>query len=69
MTPRQCRAARALLGWKQSTLAHKAGIGLSTVAQFEGGQTRTYPANIVAMEIALNRAGAVFIRTRGVILK
>jgi|WetSurMetagenome_2_1015567.scaffolds.fasta_scaffold00674_42 hypothetical protein len=26
MTPAQCRAARALLGWDQVVLAHKAGM-------------------------------------------
>lgn len=69
MTPRQCRAARALLGWKQNRLAHQAGISLSAVAQFEGGQTQTYPRNIEAMESALNRAGVRFIRTYGVIAR
>lgn len=69
MTPRQCRAARALLGWKQSTLAHRAGVGLSTVAQFEGGNWRTYPRNIEAMETALNRAGISFVKTYGVLAR
>jgi len=69
VTPRQCRAARALLGWKQNRLAYQAGISLSAVAQFEGGQRRTYPRNIEAMESALNRAGVRFIRTSGVIAR
>lgn len=67
MTPRQCRAARALLGWKQSILAHRAGVGLSTVAQFEAGNWRTYPRNIEAMEKALNHAGIRFVKTYGVL--
>ena len=35
MTPAQCRAARALLDITQSQLAHAAGLGLSTVVDFE----------------------------------
>jgi hypothetical protein len=27
MTPAQCKAARALLGWKQADLGQKAGLG------------------------------------------
>jgi transcriptional regulator with XRE-family HTH domain len=31
----QIRAARALLGWSQSTLARKAGVGLATLQRIE----------------------------------
>jgi len=35
ISPAQCRAARALLDWKQETLATKAGVALKTVRDFE----------------------------------
>lgn len=38
LTPAQCRAARALLGWTQATLADRAGVARRTVAHFEVGR-------------------------------
>lgn len=35
--PNQCKAARDLLGWKQSDLSEKSSIGESTIADFERG--------------------------------
>jgi transcriptional regulator with XRE-family HTH domain len=35
MTPQQCRAARTLAELTQATLAKAAGLGISTVADFE----------------------------------
>jgi transcriptional regulator with XRE-family HTH domain len=35
MTPQQCRAARTLAQLTQATLAKAAGLGISTVADFE----------------------------------
>ena len=32
MTPKQVRAARALLGWSQAELAKKAELGITTIA-------------------------------------
>lgn len=37
LTPEQCRAARALLGWTQRQLAEQSGIALRTIVFFEGG--------------------------------
>jgi DNA-binding XRE family transcriptional regulator len=58
MTPAQCRAARALLGWSQDELARNAGISRSSVAQFElelrQGQNRDQ------LQIALEDAGIEF---------
>jgi predicted transcriptional regulator len=37
ITPRQIRAARALLGWSQQRLADKAIIALNALARLEKG--------------------------------
>jgi transcriptional regulator with XRE-family HTH domain len=60
VTPRQSRAARALLGWTQADLAKAATIGLSTVKNYEGELRETTPANLHAIIHALEDAGAVF---------
>jgi ribosome-binding protein aMBF1 (putative translation factor) len=38
MTPDQCRAARALLDWRQDTLAERARAGVTTIRNFENGK-------------------------------
>jgi transcriptional regulator with XRE-family HTH domain len=38
LTPEACRAARALLRWGVRDLAAAAGVGVVTVARFEGGE-------------------------------
>jgi transcriptional regulator with XRE-family HTH domain len=45
LTPAQCRAARALLGWSAEDLAKAGGFGIMTVKRLEGGQ----PVNAVSM--------------------
>ena len=35
LTPEQCRAARAVLGWSREDLAQKAGVSAGTVVGFE----------------------------------
>lgn len=45
VTPRQVRAARGLLGWKQEDLAAKSEISPSTIQRFEDGKgysSKTY---------------------------
>ena len=65
MTAAQCRAARALLDMTQSELAAAAGLGLSTVVDFEKGRREVSKEGITAMRRALERAGLAFNR-RGV---
>jgi len=58
--PAQCRAARALVGMGQGTLAGKAGLPLNDIVEFETG--RTPPANnLAAIRTALESAGVIFI--------
>jgi transcriptional regulator with XRE-family HTH domain len=60
MTPAQCRAGRALLNITQSQLAEAAGLGLSTIVDFEKGRRQVSNDAIQAMQTALNRAGVAF---------
>ena len=63
LTAAQIRAARALLGWSQPTLAAAAALSLPTVVRMEGqqGPGRSSAANVDAVQRALQDAGVVFI--------
>ena len=39
LRPTQCRAARALLGWTQDTLAARSGVNILAIRRFEAGKT------------------------------
>jgi transcriptional regulator with XRE-family HTH domain len=60
ITPEQCRAARALLKMKQTELAKAAGVGVSTVTNFELGTKPVSPEMVRAMRLALENRGIVF---------
>jgi transcriptional regulator with XRE-family HTH domain len=65
MTPAQARAARALLNLTQTKLASVAGVGLSTVIDFERSR-RAVSADVVAdIRAALEWAGVQFIDENG----
>jgi transcriptional regulator with XRE-family HTH domain len=57
MSPEQCRAARGWLEWTQQQLARRAGVGLSTVRDFEKGERTPIPNNLAAMRRAIEEAG------------
>jgi transcriptional regulator with XRE-family HTH domain len=57
MSPEQCRAARGWLGWTQQELARRAGVGLSTVRDFEKGERTPIPNNLAAIRRAIEDAG------------
>jgi transcriptional regulator with XRE-family HTH domain len=60
MTPAQCRAARALLDMTQPQLAEAAGLGLSTVVDYERTRRNVSPDAVGAIRSALEAAGVEF---------
>jgi transcriptional regulator with XRE-family HTH domain len=65
ITPEQCRAARALLNWRQEELANEAGVGIVTVRQFEGAAHAPRRATLEVIRRALETAGVQFIEENG----
>lgn len=61
ITPGQCRAARALLDLTQPQLADLAGLGLSTIVDFEKSRRDISQDAAVAIQRALEKAGIKFI--------
>ena len=57
ITPGQCRAARALLDITQPELAGAAGLGLSTIVDFEKSRRDVSRAAVLSMQRALEKAG------------
>jgi transcriptional regulator with XRE-family HTH domain len=69
ITREACRAARGLLDWSQDQLATKAGVGNSTVRNFEAGRSIPTANNLGAIKRALQTAGVEFFNDSGVKLK
>ena len=65
MSPAQCRAGRALLEITQTQLATSAGLGLSTVVDFEKGRRQVSSESIELIFQALTQAGVEFIDENG----
>ena len=61
----QCRAGRALLDLTQPALASRAGLGLSTIVDFERARRPVSSAAISAICKALQTAGVEFIKENG----
>ncbi len=61
ITPRQIKAARALLGWSQQDLADRAIISLNALTRLERGQVDSRLSTLQAVENALIRGGVEFI--------
>jgi len=57
MSPEQCRAARAWLGWPQDELAKRARVGLSTLKDFESGKRAPMRNNLEAIRHTIEVAG------------
>ncbi len=67
LTPKHIRAARALLAWSQQDLAKAAGVGTSTIADFERGSRTPVANNAQAIRAALEGAGISFLLNGAVI--
>ena len=58
---RQIRAARALLGWKQTDLAAAAKISIVALKNLELGLTDPRSSTINAIQMAFEKAGVMFL--------
>ena len=65
MTPAQCKAARAIIDMTQPKLADLAGVGLSTIVDFEKERRVVAQPSIDAIRAALEAAGVEFIAENG----
>jgi len=61
ITPAQIRAARALLGWKQSKLAAAASVSEISIKNIERGATDARSSTLGKIEDAFAREGVEFL--------
>lgn len=63
ITGRQLRAARALLGWEQITLANKARVAVGTIRRMESfeGPVRAWTSTLSQVQATLEKAGVEFL--------
>jgi transcriptional regulator with XRE-family HTH domain len=61
IVPAQIRAARALLGWSQDTLANAASVGLNTIRDIERGRRGDAAGSLISVEEALRKGGVTFL--------
>ena len=63
----QLRAARALLGWSQGSLAVASGLAIATIKRMESarGPLKSSAENVLKVQQALEDAGVVFIERNG----
>lgn len=65
VSPAQCRAARALIGWSQGQLAEASSVAKATIANFEAGKREPYARTLEDLRRALEAAGVEFIPENG----
>jgi transcriptional regulator with XRE-family HTH domain len=65
VTPEQCRAARALLGWSQGDLEAASRVGKATIANFERGASTPFDRTLADLRRALEAAGVIFLDSNG----
>lgn len=57
LSPAQCRAARALLGWSQHELSATSGLAAETIAAFEAGRNALPEQSLAGLRSVLAAAG------------
>ena len=65
LSPAQCRAARALIGWSQDKLATESKVAKATIANFEANRRAPYDRTLVDLRATLETAGVEFIPENG----
>jgi predicted transcriptional regulator len=65
VTPREVRAARAMLGWARQLLADRALVSLNAVIRLEQGVVDSRTSTIMAVRRALEGAGIEFLSLGG----
>ena len=60
-SPNQSKAARALLSWSQTDLADAAGLGLSTIKDYESGRRKPHNRNLSKIDTAFSERGIEFL--------
>lgn len=61
ITPAQIRAARALIGWKQTDLASASGVSEMSIKNIERGVTDPRASTLTAIQKAMENAGVLFL--------
>jgi transcriptional regulator with XRE-family HTH domain len=61
LTPEQCRAARAILGWSRDDLARRSKVSAGTVVAFETGGSDAKVSTLQKLRKAFTDAGIVMI--------
>lgn len=62
LSPKQCRAGRAVLSWSQSDLSKESGVSLRSVQEFEAERRNPNRSTLQALLAALERNGIEFQR-------
>lgn len=57
MTAAHCRAARAWLGWSQSDLSKRSGVGLTGIRDFESENRRTHNTVRLLLQSTFAKSG------------
>jgi transcriptional regulator with XRE-family HTH domain len=65
ITPEQCRAARALLGWSQDDLENSSRVSKKTIAEFEREAQIPYDKTLREIEMAFRANGILLISENG----
>jgi transcriptional regulator with XRE-family HTH domain len=65
VSPSQCRAARALLEITQPDLAERAGLGLSTIVDFERSRRAVPSETVQVIRHTIEKLGVEFIDENG----